>query len=503
MNKLLNSTLNTVERIGNRLPDPATLFVILIGVVMLCSWLAAALGVSVTHPGTQEQILAINLISADTVRRLLVEMPKTFAMFPPLGMVLVVMLGIGVADKSGLITAVLKRFVTNIPRWLLSGALVFAGIMSSLAADAGYVVLIPLGAVLFLGAGRHPLAGIAATFAGVSGGYTANLLLTTLDPLLASLSQVAARIIAPGYEVTVTANYFFMVALTPLLTLLGALITDRIVEPRLGPFKGAALAKASPTGAAPASNDSKALAAALAAFAVLMLIIAGMTLPQNGVLRDADGGYKPFYQSLIALMFLVFLVPGLIYGAMTGRIRNDRDAVKMSADSMADMGHYIVLAFLAAHFIALFSWSNLGLILAIGGAEMLRALEFTGLPLLIAFIIVTMVINLFIGSASAKWAVMAPVFVPMLMLLGYSPELTQAAYRVGDSVTNILTPLMPYFPLVIVFAKKYSPDFGIGTLAAMMLPYSIAFGTGATLLLIVWMLLGIPLGPGVEMIYSP
>lgn len=503
MNKFLDSTLNTIERIGNRLPDPATLFVILIGVVMLCSWLAAALGVGVTHPGTQEQIPAINLISADSVRRLLVEMPKTFALFPPLGVVLVVMLGIGVADKSGLITAVLKRFVSNIPHWLLSGALVFAGIMSSLAADAGYVVLIPLGAVLFLGARRHPLAGIAATFAGVSGGYTANLLLTTLDPLLASLTQVAARIIAPDYEVAVTANYFFMVALTPLLTLLGALITDRIVEPRLGSFERAALEDVSPASTTPAPNDSKALVAALVVLAILILVIAGMALPQNGVLRDADGGYKPFYQSLIALMFLVFLIPGLIYGAMTGRIRNDRDAVKMSADSMADMGHYIVLAFLAAHFIALFSWSNLGLIFAIGGAEMLRALDFTGLPLLIAFIIVTMVINLFIGSASAKWAVMAPVFVPMLMLLGYSPELTQATYRIGDSVTNILTPLMPYFPLVIVFAKKYSPDFGIGTLAAMMLPYSIAFGVGATLLLIVWMLLGIPLGPGMEMIYSP
>lgn len=502
MNKFLNASLNTVERIGNRLPDPATLFVILIGVVMLCSWLAAAFDVSVTHPGTGDRIPAINLFSADMLQRLLVEMPKTFAVFPPLGMVLVVMLGIGVADKSGLIIAVLRRFVSNIPHWLLSSALVFAGVMSSLAADAGYVVLIPMGAVLFYSAGRHPLAGLAATFAGVSGGYSANLLLTTLDPLLAGLTQVAARIIAPDYEVAVTANYFFMVALTPLLTLLGAWITDRIVEPRLGHYAGTT--ESNPSAIPEASQgESKALLAALAALAVFVVIVAMLVLPGNGMLRDAQGGFKPFYQSLIALMFLGFLIPGLIYGVMTGKIRNDRDAVKMSADSMADMGHYIVLAFLAAHFIALFSWSNLGLIMAISGAQALRALEFTGLPLIIAFVIVTMGINLLIASSSAKWAVMAPVFVPMLMLLGYSPELTQAVYRIGDSATNILTPLMPYFPLVIVFAKKYSPDFGIGTLVAMMLPYSVAFGIGATLLLIVWMLLGIPLGPGVEMIYSP
>ncbi|HEX7027591.1 MAG TPA: AbgT family transporter [Gammaproteobacteria bacterium] len=502
MNKLLNSALNTVERIGNRLPDPATLFVILIGLVMLCSWLAAMLGISVTHPGTKENIPAINLFGAELLQRLLVEMPQTFASFPPLGMVLVVMLGIGVADKSGLIVALLRRFVSSTPRWLLSSALVFAGIMSSLAADAGYVVLIPLGAVLFLGAGRHPLAGIAATFAGVSGGFSANLLLTSLDPLLAGLTQVAARIIAPASEVTVTANYFFMAALTPLLTVLGAWITDKVVEPRLGQYTKSTEDDAL-SGPEAVRGESKALLAALAGLAVFTAIVAVMVLPREGILRDAEGGFKPFYQSLIALMFLGFLITGLIYGMMTGKIRNDRDAVTMSADSMADMAHYIVLAFLAAHFIALFTWSNLGLIIAISGAEALRAMEFTGLPLIISFIIVTMVINLFIGSASAKWAVMAPVFVPMLMLLGYTPELTQAAYRIGDSATNILTPLMPYFPLVIVFAKKYSRDFGIGTLVAMMLPYSIAFSVGATLLLIVWMLLGIPLGPGVEMIYSP
>lgn len=494
MNRLLDSILDWIERTGNKLPDPATLFVILIGVVMVAAWIAASTGVSVVHPSTGEAIAARNLFEPELIRRLFTQMPQTFAEFPPLGTVLVVMLGIGVADKSGLMTVALKTFVTRMPPWLLSAAVVFVGVMSSLAFDVGYVVLIPLGAFLFRAAGRHPLAGLAATFAGVSAGYSANLLLTAVDPLLAGITQAAAQVIDPGYTVSVAANYYLMVALVPVLVLGGAWLTDALVEPWLG---GVAVKGGIEQPSMDVSDaETRALFAATVALIVCVVLIALAVVPHDAVLRDDDGGLTPFYRSLVALMFLVFAICGLVYGVTVGRIRSDRDVVNMSAEAMSDMGHYIVLAFLAAHFIALFKWSNLGLITAVSGAHGLEALGFTGPALLVAFIFVAGGINLFIGSASAKWALIAPVFVPMMMLLGYPPELTQAAYRIGDSATNILTPLMPYFPLVIVFARRYKPDLGIGTLVAMMLPYSVMFGLSGSVLLLMWMLFGWPLGPG-------
>jgi aminobenzoyl-glutamate transport protein len=485
--------LNWIERTGNALPDPVTLFAILIAVLMCGSWLAARSGVSIEHPANHNTIAAVNLFAPEQIRRLLVEMPQTFAGFAPLGLVLVVMFGIGIADKTGLIGAALRAFVTKMPRTLLSGTLVFAGVMSSLAVDAGYVVLIPLGAVLFHAVGRHPLAGLAATFAGVSAGFCANLLLTASDPLLAGITEAAARLLQPGYGVAITANYYLMAALVPVFTLAGVLITEFLIEPYLGRYASADSPKTE-VGVLTAV-ERKGL---LVAGAVLMLWIAVVLLwavPATGLLR-ADGGLKPLYQAMVALMFFGFLLPGLAYGVATRKIRSDRDAVEMAAGSMADMGHYIVLAFMAAHLIVLFQWSNLGIIIAVKGAEMLRALEWQGPLLIIAFMLVVGAIDLLIGSASAKWALMAPVFVPMLMLLNYPPELTQAAYRIADSVTNVLTPLMPYFPLVLVFGRKYLPSFGIGSLIALMLPYSMLFGILGTAVLFIWMVAGWPLGPG-------
>lgn len=494
MTNWLNKSLNAIERVGNRLPEPATLFVILIALVMIAAWIAAAAGVAVAHPSTGANIAARNLFDAELLRRLLTQMPQTFADFPPLATVLVAMLGIGVADKSGLLKAVLKAFVTRAPSWLLSAAVVFVGVMSSLAFDVGYVVLIPLGAALFQAAGRHPLAGLAATFAGVSAGYTANLLLTAIDPLLAGITQAAAQVIEPDYVVSVAANYYLMIALVPALVAGGAWLTDFFVEPRL---KDLAVATPgdSPTNEHSA-GEARGLYAAGIALLACVVLIALAVVPEDALLRGDDGGLGPFYQSLVALMFLVFLVCGLAFGITAGNIRSDRDVVRMAGEAMSDLGQYIVLAFLAAHFIALFKWSNLGLITAVSGAHGLEALGFTGPVLIIVFIFVAGLINLLIGSSSAKWALIAPVFVPMMMLLGYPPELTQAAYRIGDSATNILTPLMPYFPLVIVFARKYLPSIGIGTLVATMLPYSIVFGGIGTVMLLAWVLLGLPLGPG-------
>lgn len=365
--------LKTIEALGNRLPHPVLLFLLLALVVVAASVVAHALGASGIHPATGETIMAVNLLSADTVRRMLVEMPKTFTGFPPLGTVLTVMIGIGIAERSGLIAAALGGFVRAVPQALLALALTFAGIMSSLAVDAGYVVLVPLGAAIFAAAGRHPLAGLAAAFAGVSGGYSAIVALTAIG---------------------------------------------------------------------------------------------------------------------LALL-------GVLYGRATGRIQSGADAVRMAEDAMASMASYILLAFMAAHFIAFFAWSNLGAISAIHGAGALRQSGLGGIPLLVGVVTLTAFLNLFMGSASAKWAILSTVFVPMFMLLGIAPEATQAAYRIGDSVTNIITPLMSYFPLALVAAARYVPGMGIGTMIATMLPYSIAFYLVGVVMLLAFLLLGLPIGPGV------
>jgi aminobenzoyl-glutamate transport protein len=505
ISRLLLRSLDAVERIGNRLPDPITLFVILIGLVMIASWLATVAAVSAVHPGTGEAITPVNLFAAEQVQRILTQMPQTFAAFPPLGLVLVVMLGIGVAERSGLIETALKAFVASVPAALITASVVLAGMLSSIAVDAGYVVLIPLGAVIFHSVGRHPLAGLAAAFAGVSGGFSANLILTSLDPLLAGFTTPAAQILNPEYVVFPTANWYLMAALVPVFTIAGTLVTERLLEPRLGAYRGEVRPAEGDERLTP--EQKRGLWVAAAVVLLVLAAVAALAVPAGAPLRDPEGQLLvqqlgPLLTSIVAVMFFLFLLPGLAYGIVTGTIRSDRDVARMTSETMGTMGAYIVLAFVAAHLVAFFSWSNLGVITAITGAGFLQSIGFTGVPLIVSFVVVSALLNLFIGSASAKWAIMAPIFVPMLMLLGYSPELTQAAYRIGDSFTNILTPLLPYFPLVIVFAQKYDKEVGIGTILSAMLPYSIAFGFVGILMLIVWMLLGIPLGPGAPLHYA-
>lgn len=499
--------LDRVERIGNKLPDPITLFAILALLTIAVSWLTATLGVSAVHPGTNETIAPTNLATAAGIRRMLTEGVRNFTSFPPLGLVIVVVIGIGVTERSGLIVAALRTLLASAPRSMLTATLVFGGVMSSMAVDAGYVVLVPLGAMLFHTVGRHPLAGLAAGFAGVAGGFSANLFPTALDPLLGGLTTQAAQLVAPTYTVDATANYWFMIASTFLITIVGTVVTHRIVEPRLG----APAASGAGADAAMGALDVTERRGLRNAFLVLVGgvgIILWLTLPADAVLRNPEAAgqstlvqLRPLFDSIVMILMLLFLVMGIVYGRTTGTIRTDRDVARMSSESVAVLGSYIVLAFAAAQFVAFFNWSNLGLILAVQGATTLKAAGFTGVPLLLAFILVSAFINIFIGSASAKWAVMAPVFVPMLMLMGFSPELTQAAYRVGDSSTNMITPLLQYFPVVIAFAQKYQKDAGIGTLVAMMLPYSVAFILCWSLFFAAWILIGLPLGPGVPLDY--
>jgi aminobenzoyl-glutamate transport protein len=491
--------LDRIERWGNKLPHPFTLFVLFSLGVLIVSWLASALGLSATHPATGKEIVAVNLLDRQGVQNILTKAVSNFTGFAPLGTVLVAMIGVGVAERSGLFAASLKALVASVPPWLLTTALVFAGVNADIAVDAGYVILIPLGAVLFAGIGRHPLAGLAAAFAGVSGGFSSNIFLTPLDPLLAGLTQEAARLYDPKYTVAVTANYYFMVASVFLLTFVGVWVTVKIVEPRLGRYQGAGQESFKRL----SREERRGLVAAGIALGIEIIILLLFTLPQNGLLRDPKGGLEPLFQSMVILMALGFLFPGLAYGLATGTIKSNQDAARMVEETMGTMGSYIALAFVASQFVAYFGWSNLGLISAINGANFLQATGLTGIPLVCLFIIVCALIDLLIASASAKWAVMGPVFVPMFMIMGYSPELTQAVYRIGDSVSNIITPLMPYMPLIIAFAQKYEPKIRIGTLVALMVPYSMAFILSWTLLLAVWLLLGIPLGPGASLTYPP
>lgn len=494
----LGKFLAFIEALGNKLPDPLTLFFLLSIAVIVISAIAASLRVSVVHPGTGETISAISLLTPDGIRRIVTAAVKNFTDFPPLGTVLVAMLGVGVAEATGLLSALLRMLVFVAPARLISPAVVFAGVMSNVAADAGYVVLVPLGAIIFLAFRRHPLAGLAAAFAGVAGGFSANLLISPLDPLLAGLSQSAAQLINPNYQVNATANYYFMAVSTFLVTLVGWYITDKIVEPRLGTYEGEIDSQFEEITAA----ERKGLRWAGYSLLAFIVFLLALVLPPQGVLRDPEKFTiipSPFIDGIVFLIALGFLIPGVAYGKAAGTVQNDKDVVRAMGNAMAAMGYYIALAFMAAQFIAYFAWSNLGVVVAVNGANFLKATGITGPPLLIMFILVSVLIDIFIGSASAKWAIMAPVFVPMLMLVGYSPELTQAAYRIGDSTTNIITPLMPYFPVVVAFGQKYDQKLGIGTLISLMLPYSIGFLVAWSVMFLFWFFLGLPLGPGAYM----
>ncbi len=494
--QLLARSLNFIERAGNLLPHPATLFAIMAVAVVILSGVAAQFDLAVTHPGTGETISPVSLFSVPGLHRILTEMVTNFTGFAPLGTVLVAMLGIGVMEGSGLIAAALKLLVLSAPKKLLTFSIVLAGVLSNAASEIGYVLLVPLAAVIFLGIKRHPLAGMAAAFAGVSGGYSANLLLGTVDPLLAGLSEEAAHIIDPSYTVNAACNYYFMAASTFFIAGAGTWVTEKVVAPRLGDYTGEEKADEIDTLSA---AEKRGLWFALVALILFTVLLLAGTVPSNGLLRNPETGdllNSPFLKGIVAFIFLLGLVVGGAYGWGAGTIKNDAELMEAMGKAIKGLGVYMVLVFFAAQFVAYFNWSQLGLIVAVKGAELLQASGLGSIPLMIAFVIVTGVVNLFMGSASAKWAVMAPVFVPMLMLLGYTPELTQTAYRIGDSVTNIISPMMSYFALIVAFVDRYQKGAGIGTVIALMLPYTVAFFLVWTVILVVWVGFELPVGPG-------
>ncbi len=500
-NSLFNKFLNFTEKAGNALPHPATLFAIFAVSVLILSGLADFFGWQAIHPGTKEIIEPVNLLTVEGLRRILLEMVTNFTSFAPLGIVLVAMLGIGIAESSGLIGAVIRLLVLSAPKHLLTFIIVFAGVISNTASDVGYVLLIPLAGIIFLSVGRHPLAGMAAAFAGVSGGFSANLLLGTVDPLLAGLSEEAARIIDASYTVNPTANYYFMVVSTFIISTAGTWVTEKIVEPRLGKYEGDVpqekIEKLS-------SAEKKGLLYSLIILVVILIITLFGVIPQEGFLRGEDGSIlnSPLIKGVVAMLLIVAGLGGIAYGIGSGKYKNDGDVVTGMGNAMKTLGLYLVLVFFAAQFVAYFKWTNLGVIFAVQGANVLSSSGLGVIPLMILFIILSAAINMLMGSASAKWALMAPIFIPMFMLLGYSPELTQVVYRIGDSITNIISPMMSFFALIIAFFQKYESKTGIGTIIATMIPYTFVFFFLWTALLVLWLLLGLPLGPGAGLYYS-
>lgn len=499
--------LNFIEEKGNKLPHPVTIFIIFTLAVIVISHILYLNGVSVQFEGVNEDtgdvenltVAAVSLLTSDGISHMFSSVVENFTSFVALGPVLVAMLGVGVAEKTGYISALMTNTVTRAPRKLVTPIVVLMGVLSNVAASVGYVVLVPLGAMIFLGFKRHPLAGLSAAFAGVAGGYSANLFLGTNDPLLSGISTEAANILDPSYIVNATDNWFFMFVSTFLIVILGTLITDKIIEPRLGTYHTDNHNETNEI----SKQEKKGLNFANISAVLTVLIIALMVIPENGPLRGEDGSFiqSPFISSIIFIMMLIFLVPGIVYGIVTKKVKNDKDIVGLMTSSLETMAGFIVLIFFAAQFVALFNYTNLGTIIAVKGGDFLQSIHLTGAPLLVALIVITALINLFIAADSAKWAIMAPVFIPMFMQMGISPEVTQVAYRIGDSSTNIISPLMPFFPLVVAFAQRYGKENGVGTVISLMLPYSIVILIAWIIFFVIWYLLGIPVGPGTSMNY--
>ncbi|MCG8528902.1 MAG: AbgT family transporter [Opitutales bacterium] len=491
--------LGWIERTGNKLPDPAILFLIALFIVWLLSAVLAPVEFTEINPRDGEPIEVVNLLSGTAMTSFLSNLVTTFTGFAPLGVVLVAMLGVGVADGSGYINTGIKMMLAKTPKFLLTPTVIMVGIISHSAVDAGYVLVIPLGGIIFHAAGRHPLAGIVAAFAGVSGGFAANPLPSALDPLLQGFTQPAAQIIAADVEVNPLCNYYFAASSGFVITFIGWFITDRIIEPRLRKHTPVdAEVKVESDMSTIAKKELKGFIIASAVTLIIATAIGFAIGAPESPFRDANGSLTsfaaPIMKSIVPLIFLFFLLPGVIYGFVVGKYKAGKDVIDQMTESMRGMAYYIVMAFFCAMFIDAFGRSNLGALLAIKGALFLEGLNLPGGITIAGIILLTGIVNLFVGSASAKWALLAPIFVPMLMQLGYSPELTQAAYRVGDSSTNIITPLMPYFPLVVVFCQQYYKKSGIGTLVSLMIPYSVAFLVLWTLYLVLFWVLGIPLG---------
>ncbi|WP_175615372.1 AbgT family transporter [Piscibacillus halophilus] len=488
--------LGAVERLGNKLPDPFFIFVYLAAFVMVMSAIANAFGATVEHPGTGEHLEIRSLLSGEGLQYITGSMLDNFTGFAPLGLVLAMMLGIGLANKVGLLETAIKKSILNAPKSLITYAVIFIGILGNIASDAAFVLVPPLAAMVFYTVGRHPLAGLAAGFAGTGAGFTANILIAGTDALLSGISTEAAKAVDDTINVTPVDNWYFMIVSVVILSVVGALITEKIIEPRLGTYKGDAAGKEFEEVTAVETRGLRN--AAIAGLVYLGLVALAVAWP-NSSLRNEDGGIipSPFLDGIVPIVLLFFITIGVAYGVTVKKITSQGDIPKYMAESMKDMSGYIVLIFAAAQFINYFNWSHLGTWVAVNSAEFLTSIDMTGLPVIIGFVLLTALLNMIVFSGSAQWALEAPIFIPMFMLLNYDPAFIQAAYRIADSSTNIITPLNPYILIVLAFMREYDKKAGMGTLISLMLPYSLIFLSIWIVLLIIFFVTGIPFGPGV------
>ena len=499
--------LNAIESIGNRLPDPVFLFLWFIAALIGLSLVGSSLGWSATNPVSGEVMQAKSLLAPENLEKLFINMPKTLAEFPPLGIVVTIIYGAAVAERAGLFTTAIRGALLNAPRFILTPIVAITGMMSHHASDAAYVVVIPLAAVMFAAAGRHPLAGLAAGFAAVSGGYAGNLFPGSQDALLLGITEPAARLIDPGYAVNIAGNWFFIAGVVFVFTPIIWFLTDKVIEPRLGPWVPVGEQTPRTEEKVPLTGgEKKGLARAglvvlaMAALWTLITFIPGS--PFVDLEAEPEQKFNPLFRSLVAFFAITFFLAGAAFGTGSGSVKSHRDLVRMMREGIQQLAPYIVLVFFAAHFVAMFNWSGLGPILAVNAAEGLKAINLPAPILLISVVLVSCFFDLFIGSASAKWSALAPIVVPMFMLLGISPEMTTAAYRMGDSVTNIATPLMSYFPLILTFAQRWDPRFGLGSLMATMAPYAVSFLCAGLTMVALWVALNLPLGPGAGVHYE-
>lgn len=492
-----NRLLNGIEKAGNKLPNPFMLFLYLTIIVMIASWIMSSMGLSVIHPAKGEELPIKNLLSGAGIEYILTNLLKNFTGFAPLGLVLVMMMGIGLTEKVGLFDYAIRRSIMRSPPALLTYSVAFVGVMGNIASDAAMLLIPPISAMVFYKVGRHPLAGLAVGYAASSAGFTANLFIVGTDALLSGITTQAAHIIDPKMEVSAAANWYFNIISVFMLTAVAGLITTKIIEPRLGKYQGEAVQVEVE---ADDPRAPKALRNACIAGGLYLGILTLLILMPGSILRNPDFSLNPqplFLKGIIPILFGFFLTVGVTYGVSVGKIKSSNDMVNYMSDSVRDLAGYIVLIFVISQFIGFFGWSNIGTWVAMNGAALLKNINFTGIELIIAYIIFTASLNFLITSGSAKWALEAPVFVPMFMALGYHPGFVQAAYRIADSSTNIITPLMPYMVIILTFIQKYDKKAGIGTLISLMLPYSLIFLACWIVLLLAFFYLGIPFGPGV------
>ncbi len=497
-NKGLSKFLNGIERVGNKLPDPFMLFVYLALFTILLSWFVSSLGVTVVQPGSGEEIPIKSLMSGEGLRYMLTSMLENFTGFKPLGLVLAMMLGIGIADKVGLLETAIKSTILKAPKALTTYAIIFTGILGNLASDAAFVIIPPLAAMVFYTIGRHPLAGLAAGFAGVGSGFTANVIIAGTDALLSGIStEVMQSIPDANIVVTPVDNWYFMVVSVVVLSVTGALVTDKIVEPRLGKYEGDAKGELEQTAPIEKRGFRNAFLAGLAYVALIGVALAWPGSP----LRNDEGGIipSPFLDGIVPIILIFFIIIGVAYGVTVSKINSPADVSKYMGEAMKDMSGFIVLIFAAAQFIAYFDWTNIGTWIAVSGANFLGGLELNGIIIILGFVFLTALMNLLVFSGSAQWALEAPIFLKMFYFMDFHPAFVQAAYRIADSSTNIITPMNPYIIIVLAFMKEYDKKAGLGTLISLMLPYSIAFLSVWIVLLLGFALLGIPVGPGVDM----